>query len=321
MSLISNVGAIINGILRNAWTENARNMLYWKNKSAGTLTSGAVVIQSTGTAKAFTTTTTEADPGVVGVIPQIDTDPGNHVGTLADQSIAANALGWVQFVGDIATVNVVGAVSIGDFLAASTTAGRAKSMGTVWQRGVFARATSAAAGPGNGTVSAALFPTDAGAYNDAEGNPAAIGAVADGTSLYPARRDHVHAITTSENVLGANVVLTNANTFYDGPSLALTVGTWFLVGAVTLVEDVSGNDAYTAKLWNGTTVESSGACHLAAQYYGGSIHLSGIVTLAGNETWKISVAANTNNGNSMRAATPTNGAGNNASYLRAMRIA
>lgn len=37
------------------------------------------------------------------------------------------------------------------------------------------------------------YHSDLLAFNDAEGDPAAIGAVADGTSAYAARRDHVHA--------------------------------------------------------------------------------------------------------------------------------
>jgi hypothetical protein len=50
---------------------------------------------------------------------------------------------------------------------------------------------------GNGTViSCATDETGGGAfpgYSDAEGDPAAIGTAADGTSIYPSRRDHAHA--------------------------------------------------------------------------------------------------------------------------------
>jgi len=59
----------------------------------------------------------------------------------------------------------------------------------------------------NGTaVSCATDETGAGfpGYSDAEGDPAAIGTVADGTSAYPSRRDHVHA--------GSHTALTDIGT-------------------------------------------------------------------------------------------------------------
>ncbi len=152
MSTQGNVAELIDGETHHAHMWNEKNMHYWTNKSGGSLTSGDVVVQDTTTTEAFKTTTSQGDVKVAGVIPQKD----DVNGTAADQTIADNASGMIQFIGDIARVNVDGATAIWDYLVASATAEKAHSVGATWQPGVFARATSASAGPG--TVSAWLFP-------------------------------------------------------------------------------------------------------------------------------------------------------------------
>lgn len=74
------------------------------------------------------------------------------------QSISNNALGYVQVEG-IVTVAVQGAVTRGNYLRTSTTAGKAEDAGTadVVVDGVFARALTGFAGPGAGTVVAILL--------------------------------------------------------------------------------------------------------------------------------------------------------------------
>lgn len=120
-----------------------------------------------------------------------------------------------------------------------------------------------------------------------------------------------------EAALGGNVTMTNANQYYDGPSVGLTAGTWLLVGTVTL----TGPDNTTAKLWDGTTVEASAETVIdGAISQEGSLSLSGIVVLGSTTTMKISVAGD-RAGGTILAAAPDNGAGNNASHLRAVKIA
>ena len=120
-----------------------------------------------------------------------------------------------------------------------------------------------------------------------------------------------------ENDVSGDVTMTTAGTFYDGPTVTLTAGTWYLVGAVH-VSDASANADYTAKLWDGTTVESSGQVRCNTGQ-GASIALGGIVTVTTSTAWKISVTS-TDNGSLIKAATVSSGAGNNASFLRAIRI-
>ncbi len=152
MTTQGNVAELIDGETHHAHMWNEKNMHYWTNKSGSSVTSGDVVIQDTTNAEAFKTTSSQGDVKVAGVIPQKD----DVNGTAADQTIADNTAGMVQFVGDISKVNVDGATAIGDCLVASATAKKAHSVGAAWQPGVFARATSSSAGPG--TVSAWLFP-------------------------------------------------------------------------------------------------------------------------------------------------------------------
>jgi hypothetical protein len=117
--------------------------------------------------------------------------------------------------------------------------------------------------------------------------------------------------------------MTSANTYYDGPAVTLSTGTWLLTGTVT-VDGNANSTIETAKLWNGTTVAAS--CE--SLVYGGAVGreeialaLSAVVVIAaGTPTWKISVAGNSTAGR-ICAAAATNGAGNNASTLVAVKIA
>lgn len=112
------------------------------NKSGAQRVKGDVVIQNTANTGAFTTTTTEAALSPIQVV---------------GETIADNAEGHVQDMGDCAEVKVNGAVAIGDTLVTHTTATRAKSSGGAsLVAGAFAVALSANAS-GDGTVRALLF--------------------------------------------------------------------------------------------------------------------------------------------------------------------
>lgn len=112
------------------------------NKSGGSLGAGAVVIRDSSNDSAFTTTTTADLMHVLGIVME---------------TIANNAAGRVATAG-VVTVNVQGNVTRGNYLATSTTAGRAKDAGAIPRGGVFAVALSAYAGGGAGTVTAKLLP-------------------------------------------------------------------------------------------------------------------------------------------------------------------
>lgn len=59
------------------------------------------------------------------------------------------------------------------------------------------------------------------------------------------------------NSIGADVLLNNVGTYFDGPSVAQgTTGTWFASGTIT-VQDTAGAASILVKLWDGTTVIAS----------------------------------------------------------------
>ena|SRR3990167_1189532 len=124
--------------------------------------------------------------------------------------------------------------------------------------------------------------------------------------------------TTAENDVSGDVTMTNANTYYDGPSVSLAAGTWFIVGTVTV--DAGPAEGVTAKLWDGSTVESSAEASAPGGGAIVAITLAGIVAPGTTTTYKISATC-TGASATLKAAAVDNGAGNNASHLRAVRIA
>lgn len=153
---------------------------------------------------------------------------------------------------------------------------------------------------------------------EAFGSPSAVAyASSAGSASTVSRSDHVHqlALTSQAAALSSNVTLTNASTYYDGPSLSLAAGTWLVTGAVTIGGAAAGT-AYTAKLWDGTTVAASGS-QTAYGTNNQAISVSAIVTLGGATILKISATASATGASMIADA----GAGNTASHLRAVRIA
>ncbi len=162
-----------------------------------------------------------------------------------------------------------------------------------------------------------------GASVDNSTTPQAVGASGSaGNSPSASPVNHVHAasLTTASAQLGADVTMTNANQYYDGPSVSLAAGTWWVIAAVT-VETTSGATGFTAKLWDGTTVvASSETVSGASGNQPCEIVCAGFVSPGSTTTYKISTAA-TGTGGKIAAAARHNGAGNNASSIYAVRIA
>jgi hypothetical protein len=127
-------------------------------------------------------------------------------------------------------------------------------------------------------------------------------------------------LTSVEGALSGDVLLNNTANFFDGPSVSLTAGTWFVVGAVQ-VTDSAGAAAIVGKLWDGTTVESSGQYGVPSAGFSGQVTLAGIVAPGSTTTYKISCRDVSSTSGSILAATPGSSQGNNASYLRAVKIA
>jgi hypothetical protein len=116
---------------------------YLYNRSGGTLTQGAVVIFDKDYASSFTTTAIQGDRRAYGVVK--------------DGSITNDEQGYLARAGE-QTVNVTGAVKIGDALITSTTPGCAMANGGAQQPGLIGFALTSFAGPGTGQVQASIKP-------------------------------------------------------------------------------------------------------------------------------------------------------------------
>lgn len=134
------------------------------------------------------------------------------------------------------------------------------------------------------------------------------------------RTDVVVALDTVSAALGGDVNVTSITVFADGPSVSLAAGTWLLTGTVTCLDATQGV-AWVAKLWDGSTVVSSGETYQQNTTIAATISLSGIVSPGTTTSYKISVVNHNTTAGKIKAATPNNGAGNNASTLFAVRIA
>jgi len=128
------------------------------------------------------------------------------------------------------------------------------------------------------------------------------------------------SITSQTANLGSNVTITNANTFYDGVTISLAAGTWLLIGTMYVDDASSTGGTVTAKLWDGTTVTSSGEVYPVTSGAQIFITLSGIVSPTTTTTYKMS-AATSQNIHIIKAAAVQNGAGNNANQINAIKIA
>ena len=101
--------------------------------------------------------------------------------------------------------------------------------------------------------------------------------------LLPPRKIALNVASRVMASLGADVDLNNTANYFDGPSVAQgLVGTWFVVGTVTVI-DTTAIAGLSAKLWDGTTVIASARSVNGVANIHTTITLSGfIVGPAGN---------------------------------------
>jgi hypothetical protein len=127
------------------------------------------------------------------------------------------------------------------------------------------------------------------------------------------------SLTTASAAASGNTTINATNTYFDGVTLSLTAGTWFIVGQITV--DIASITDFWAKLWDGSTAYASGGGSTrAATSDNLTITLAAIVTLVGSATMRMAAAAN-NQPATILAALSTNGAGNNATSIRAIKVA
>ncbi len=125
------------------------------------------------------------------------------------------------------------------------------------------------------------------------------------------------ALTTVTAALTADVALTAAQTWYDGPTLALGAGTWFVSGMVS-GSIQSGANNFKARIWDGTTAYASSDVTQQGTW-AVNLSMSTLITLAAATTLRLSASGN-NGGNTMHAAIPDQPQGNNATQITAIKV-
>ncbi len=98
-------------------------------------------------------------------------------------------------------------------------------------------------------------------------------------------------LATVSSYLTGDVAMTNANQFYDGPSVSCAAGIWLLIAQATVTRGGSGGNV-NMKLWDGTTVISASEGRSAgASGDPVTIQVFGIASPGSPTTYKISLAA------------------------------
>lgn len=131
------------------------------------------------------------------------------------------------------------------------------------------------------------------------------------------------AATGQMNQRATNVSVSQ-NTWADGPSLSLAAGTYILMGTITIQSGTTSACILGARISDGTNhlasteskTETGSGSNPARQFA-----LSGYVVVGSTTTWKIQGITSSASGATILAAATTNGSGNNASTLVALKIA
>jgi hypothetical protein len=127
------------------------------------------------------------------------------------------------------------------------------------------------------------------------------------------------SLTTATSVLGADVTMTSANTYYDGASISCASGTWLLLAQATGYNASFVTD-FTAKIWDGTTTFASGSAFQRTTTEAITICLCCLVTPGSTTTYKVSLAGDNASG-LIKAAVIRNAAGNTATQITGIKVA
>jgi hypothetical protein len=121
--------------------------------------------------------------------------------------------------------------------------------------------------------------------------------------------------TPITNSLSGDVTLNNTSLYFDGPSIAQgTSGTWFVTAQIDVLGSV--NTTFYAKLWDGTTLISSGAFPTNTSSFQRTITLSGYIT---NPVANLKISIRDATGTSGAIRYNTSGLSKD-SYITAFRI-
>ncbi len=130
------------------------------------------------------------------------------------------------------------------------------------------------------------------------------------------------ALTYDQAFLASDVALTTQGVWYTGPSLVLSAGTWLIMASATVGRTTTTAGNYNIRInSNGTTNHASTQqFHTSAANNWASLSCNAIVVLAGSTTMLLQ-ACGSIAGDVLKAITPNNASGTNATSIVAVRIA
>lgn len=207
---------------------------------------------------------------VVGLLNANNTHSGNNTfsgtNTFSGSNTFSGAvtLGTVNGHPTIEGVTSTGATGTGNLVYSTSPSLVTPNLGTP-SAIVLTNATSIPLGQATGNLSTARLNsgTSAGATTFWRG---------DGTWDVP-------TLATLSAALGADVALSNTGSYFDGPSVTLTTGTWLVVSSLT-VADTAGAANINFRLYDGTTIYASGRVNISSSS-NHTVTLSAIITNPG----------------------------------------
>jgi len=142
-------------------------------------------------------------------------------------------------------------------------------------------------------------------------------------SAWSATTPAAGAITNATAALASDVALSVSNQWYDGPSISLSAGTWLVMAHATYNRAATTAATRFLRITNKTThYASTSEYHPSVNPNSANLFVAATIVLASTTT--IYIQAATSVGSSaelLKAATATNGSGNNATQINAIKLA
>jgi hypothetical protein len=129
------------------------------------------------------------------------------------------------------------------------------------------------------------------------------------------------SLSSASAFLASNLTMSAANTWYTGPQVTLASGTWLVMASATIGRTTTTAGNYNIRISNGTTHYASvQQYHASVANNYAALSCNAIITLTASTTIGL-YASGTLASDVLRADTPNNSSGNNATGIVAVKIA
>ena len=129
------------------------------------------------------------------------------------------------------------------------------------------------------------------------------------------------ALTNASAFLASDVSMASANTWYNGPSVSLAAGTWLVMASATVGRTATTAGHYNVRISDGLTHYASvQQYHASVANNWAALSCNAIITLASTTTILLQAAGSIKLA-VLKATTPNNGSGANATGIGAVKIA